>query len=83
MSIFVLHLLSGKWQGVAALCEYLRITPHEVICIGDESNDIEMLKKAGLGIAMGNASMEVKSAADYVTLSNKEDGVAVALERFI
>ncbi len=51
--------------------------------MGDNYNDIDMLKYAGLGVAMGNAPEEVKQAADFVTLSNEEDGVAAALEKYL
>ena len=53
-----------------------------MIAIGDGYNDLSMIKFAGLGIAMGNAQEPVKKAADYITLSNEEDGVAEALEHF-
>ena len=53
-----------------------------MIAIGDGYNDLSMIKFAGLGIAMGNAQEPVKKAADYITLSNEEDGVAEALEHY-
>ena len=53
-----------------------------MIAIGDGYNDLSMIKFAGLGIAMGNAQEPVKKAADYITLSNEEGGVAEALEHF-
>ena len=53
-----------------------------MIAIGDGYNDLSMIKFVGLGIAMGNAQEPVKKAADYITLSNEEDGVAEALEHF-
>ena len=49
----------------------------------DSDNDISMLQAAGLGVAMGNATPEVLSAADWVSLSNKEDGVAHAIRHFL
>ncbi len=55
----------------------------ETLVIGDGPNDVDMLRAAGLGVAMGNATPEVKAAADIVVGSNQEDGVAEALERFI
>ncbi|HBM80627.1 MAG TPA: sugar-phosphatase, partial [Clostridiaceae bacterium] len=54
-----------------------------IICIGDSENDISMIKYAGLGIAMGNAEDEVKDASKFVTLSNEEDGVSYAIEKFL
>ena len=50
---------------------------------GDSSNDLAMIQKAGLGVAMGNAGEDVKQAADYITLTNNEDGVAAAIEKFV
>jgi hydroxymethylpyrimidine pyrophosphatase-like HAD family hydrolase len=52
----------------------------DVIAFGDGDGDIEMLSQCGLGVAMANASEAVKSAAHWITTSNDEDGVAVALE---
>ena len=53
------------------------------MAIGDSGNDITMLKAAGLGVAMGSAAQAVKDAADAVTASNREDGAALAIERYI
>jgi Cof subfamily protein (haloacid dehalogenase superfamily) len=74
---------SGKSNGVAALAAYLGFTHEEVICVGDAGNDLEMIQYAGLGIAMANASDDVKAVADYITLSNDQDGVALILEKFV
>ena len=66
----------------AALCEIGRIygiDRSEMVAIGDSDNDISMLEYAGLGVAMGNASDEVKAVCQHVTLSNNEDGVAEIL----
>jgi len=59
------------------------IEPSEIICFGDNYNDIEMIRYAGLGIAVGNAVDELKEAADYVTESSDTDGVAKAIEKFV
>lgn len=57
---------------------------HEnVICCGDGFNDVSMVKWAGIGVAMENAQQVVKDVADYITLSNDEDGVAHVIEKFI
>lgn len=53
--------------------------PSELMAFGDAQNDLSMLKYAGIGVAMGNAVEEVKEAADYITLSNNDDGIAAAL----
>ena len=61
----------------------LDISPSEVIAFGDAQNDQSMIEWSGIGVAMGNAVDEVKAVANYVTLSNNEDGIAVALEKFL
>ena len=73
----------NKGQGVADICRALGISPEAVIAFGDAPNDISMLRTAGMGVAMGNADDAVKAAADYVTLSNNEDGIAAALDVFL
>lgn len=73
----------NKGYGVELLAKRLGINSDEVICIGDAGNDIHMIKFAGLGVAMGNAFPEVKEAADYVTLTNEENGVAHVIDKFI
>ena len=73
----------NKGQGVLDICRTLELLPEEVIAFGDAENDIPMLKTAGMGVAMGNAAPAVKDAADYVTLSNNEDGIAAALAKLL
>lgn len=73
----------NKGVGVAALAEKLSIKQEEIICIGDAGNDIHMIKYAGLGVAMGNAFPEVKKAANFVTKTNNQDGVAYVFNKFI
>ena len=73
----------SKGNALAFLGQYFQIQASEMIAIGDEMNDESMLKLAGLGVAMENASDTVKSFADYVTLSNNDDGVAHVIEKFI
>jgi hydroxymethylpyrimidine pyrophosphatase-like HAD family hydrolase len=53
------------------------------MAIGDYDNDLDMIRFAGLGVAMANGSEAAKAGADVVTLSNEEDGVAVAIERYV
>ena len=72
----------SKASGLQEVCSLLGIEMREVIAIGDSLNDISMIRAAGLGIAMGNAQEAVKQAADAVSLSNEEDGVAKAIERY-
>lgn len=73
----------NKGAGVSLIAEHLGIKQQEVICIGDAENDVAMIKYAGLGVAMGNAIDEVKEVADYITLTNEEDGVAHVIEKYI
>jgi Cof subfamily protein (haloacid dehalogenase superfamily) len=73
----------SKASGVAALAAHYQIELAHVMAIGDSYNDIEMLRMAGLGVAMGQAPEQVKAAARAVTTSNLEDGVAQAIERFV
>jgi hydroxymethylpyrimidine pyrophosphatase-like HAD family hydrolase len=55
----------------------------EVAVLGDMGNDVQMFRRAGFAIAMGNATAEVKALAQAVTLSNDEDGFAAAIDRYI
>ncbi|MDF2654743.1 MAG: haloacid dehalogenase [Bacillota bacterium] len=59
------------------------IKPSEIICFGDNFNDIEMIQYAGMGVAVANAVDQLKDAADYVTTNNNEDGVAKAIEKLV
>ncbi|QCJ44634.1 HAD family hydrolase [Bacillus sp. S3] len=73
----------SKWSGIKTLLTELRMSPNEVAAIGDGPNDIEMLRHAGMGVAMGNASDEVKTAADFVTGHHENDGLAEFIERYL
>ncbi|WP_337164877.1 sugar-phosphatase [Vibrio fluvialis] len=77
-----LNTQSNKGVGVKAIADHLNIPASQVICMGDAENDHHMLQYAGMGIAMANAMEETKRIADYITLSNDEDGVAAAIEKF-
>ena len=79
----VIPKVINKGQGITDICNTLGISPEEVIAFGDAENDISMLKTAGMGVAMGNAAQPVKDAADMVTLSNNDDGIAAALDRLL
>ena len=72
-----------KALSLSVLLENIGMTREEVIAIGDGYNDLSMIKFAGIGIAMGNAQEPVKKAADYITLTNDEDGVAEVIERLL
>ena len=73
----------NKAFGLEELAQKLNIEPSEIAAIGDAANDIEMLEYAGLAIAMGNASEEVKSIADIVTDTNENNGVIKAIDNLI
>jgi hydroxymethylpyrimidine pyrophosphatase-like HAD family hydrolase len=79
----VLPATVSKWQALERLMAAEGLTAEDVMAIGDDYNDLEMIRGAGLGIAMGNAVEAVREAAGYVTGSNADDGVAQALERFV
>lgn len=72
----------NKSIGLIWLTEQLSITAADVLAIGDNDNDVEMLTWAGTGVAMGNGSERAKAAADWVAPSVLEDGAAIAIERF-
>jgi Cof subfamily protein (haloacid dehalogenase superfamily) len=71
-----------KQRALARLCADFQIPSERVMAIGDSRNDVPMLRWAGMGVAMGNALPEVKQSVRYVTATNDEDGVALALEKF-
>ncbi len=72
---------SDKSTGVKFLAKYLNVDMNEVICVGDNYNDLEMVREAGLGVAVKNAVKELKETADYVTLKdNNEDAVKEVLD---
>ncbi len=73
----------SKWAALSAILDAQGIPPAQVVAIGDDENDISMLRAAGLGIAMGNASYAVKSAAYLVAPSNDEDGVARVIDKLL
>lgn len=79
----VTHLNANKGQVVLALSEVLKIPPSKIATIGDMPNDILMFERSGVSIAMGNSSEEVKKRANQVTASNREEGFALAVERFV
>ena len=78
-----LKLTLGAAYGVAeVLLRYAGIDPRDVMAIGDDHNDAEMIERAGLGIAMGNAVEAVKAVADVVGPTNADDGVASTIEKY-
>lgn len=80
----VVHPQASKGVGVAAAAAELGVTREEVMAIGDNFNDLEMLSYAGTGVVMGNAESSLHEIEGfYKTATNDEDGVARAIERFI
>lgn len=74
---------TSKWRGLVALATSLGVAPAGILAIGDNENDLEMIRGAGVGVAMANGTDAAKSAADWIAPSNVDDGVAVAIERFV
>jgi Cof subfamily protein (haloacid dehalogenase superfamily) len=75
------HGMAHKGEALRLLCERLGFGTANAMAFGDGLNDLTMVREAGLGVAMANACSEVRNAARFVTLSNDEDGVAVALQK--
>jgi len=81
-SIEITHPDAQKGLALDALCKLLDIPAENVLALGDSGNDESMLKKAGLGIAMGNAPDFIKAISDAVSEPNDRDGAAIAIERY-
>jgi hydroxymethylpyrimidine pyrophosphatase-like HAD family hydrolase len=79
----VTHPEANKGEVVGALSALLAIPSAEIVTVGDMPNDVLMFKRSGVSIAMGNASSDVQRAATFVTTSNREEGFALAMERFV
>lgn len=73
----------NKWEAIKFLIDRLKILPQEVIAIGDNINDKEMIENAGMGVAMGNSAPYIKELAKDVTLDNNENGVAETLKKYL
>lgn len=79
----VLEILAAhvsKWHGIETLCRKWGIDPSRTVAVGDDVNDIEMIRQAGLGVAMANAVPAVRAVAQRTTLSNNDAGVAVLID---
>lgn len=73
----------NKWQAIEKLSELLQIKTSEIIAIGDNMNDKEMIENAGLGVIMQNSAEYMHEFADIIAPSNNQDGVAYILEKYI
>lgn len=72
-----------KGMGLAKLCEYLKFPIEETIAVGDSDNDIDMLKRAGFSIAMGNAKENVKNICDVIVEDCDHDGCVRAIQKYL
>src|SRR5574344_201926 len=81
-AVYIMPKDFDKSKGAEAVMKHLGYNGREALCIGDDINDIEMIKNAGIGIAMGNASDDVKKEADFVTDSVDNDGFAKAMLKY-
>ena len=72
----------GKMAGIRRYLDMIGIKPEEIIAFGDAENDLEMIRFAGIGVAMGNAEASVKAVADYVTADIDDDGIEKALKHY-
>jgi hypothetical protein len=73
----------NKWEGIQHIARRHGIRPEQIVAIGDDVNDIAMVSRAGLGVAMGNAKEELKAVARRVINSNDQDGLAEFLEELV
>lgn len=72
-----------KGTGLMKLCQHLKLDMSEVISVGDADNDLDVLSKAGLAVAMKNANDNVKKIADVIVADCDNDGVAEAIEKYL
>jgi 5-amino-6-(5-phospho-D-ribitylamino)uracil phosphatase len=79
----ILRVDASKWTAVLHLAELWGIAPGEICAVGDDANDISMIRNAGLGVAMGHAHPEIQAAADFVTGDHDEDGVAMLVDEVL
>lgn len=82
-NIEVLPVGTDKGNALSIVSEALSVPLSDMIAFGDWDNDEGMLRRAGIGVAMANGSERAKAAADFITRSNNEDGIAYALSRFL
>jgi len=75
--------VTSKGKAIENVCKDLQISLDQVVCIGDNYNDLPMFEVAGLSVAMENAPQKIKDQVDKVTRSNDESGVAYAIENFV
>lgn len=81
--IEISHKDAGKHSGLRFIREHLNLRPEETAAFGDGDNDVDLLKEAGIGIAMENASPKCKEAASYITRHHDQDGVAYGIQNIL
>ncbi len=79
----IMNIESSKWMSIKSITEKIGIKAENVIAFGDDYNDFDMIKNAGIGVAMGNAENSIKQIASIVTDTNDNDGVAKYIEKGI
>jgi hydroxymethylpyrimidine pyrophosphatase-like HAD family hydrolase len=79
----VLRKDASKWAAILHLAELWGIDAAEICAVGDDMNDVPMLRGAGLGVAMGHAPALVQAAADHVTADHDNDGVALVVDQIL
>lgn len=82
-AVEIAHPDASKANGLLEACRLLDVPPAQAMALGDSGNDIPMLQAAGLGVAMGNASPQVRAAAGAVSAPFDQDGAALAIERYV
>lgn len=80
--IEIMPSCADKSLAIDVLSKSYNIPVEQIVAIGDDYNDVNMIQMAGLGVAMANGIDEVKKVADFITLSNEEDGVASVIQKF-
>jgi Cof subfamily protein (haloacid dehalogenase superfamily) len=79
----IIDIAASKWNALKTLADQYGILPEEIMAIGDQGNDLSMIRGAGLGVAMGDAPAYIKAEAQFIAPGVADDGVAVAVEQFI
>jgi len=82
-SAMIVHKNARKEQALKKAAEYFNISLSDVIAFGDDVTDGDMLKTAGVGVAMANAREQVKEIADYITETNDNEGIAVWIDKYL
>ena len=73
----------NKYEGIKLIANKEKVENKNIICFGDGLNDVDMIEKSGIGVAMDNALSEIKQRADFTTLSNNNEGIKYFLEQNI